>query len=394
LTDFEPTDHPMLILTEGGPLYRIEKRLGFIREQSPRIVRRAIFSIFLTWVPLFVLCSLQGTAFGARVAVPYLRDFAIYTRFLLALPILLAAETILGPHIAHAAAHFVHARLVLEDDYKRFDHAVEEGLRWRDSTVAELVLVVVAYFTAYASLRSMSIQASTWYATHTGATFTMTLAGWWYVFFCIPLFQFLILRWIWRLFLWGQFLWRMRRLNLQLVPTHPDESAGLAFVGEAHRFFSVILFASFTSFAGVLANELVYDKTPLPHFAPLIATYVTFAVLLVLLPLTVFAPVLLQIKRTGLYKYGSLATEYTSSFQKKWIETPPPRGEPLLGTADIQSLADLGNSYSFVEKMGPMPMDSRTPINLILACLLPMVPLLLTMMPLKDVIKMLFKLVV
>ncbi len=394
MTDFEPTDHPMLILTEGGPTYRIEKWLGIIREQSPNIVRRAIFSIFLTWVPLFILCLLQGTAFGTRVAAPFLRDFATYTRFLLALPILLGAETILGPHLAHAAAHFVRSRLVLEDDYKHFDRAVEDGVRWRDSAVAEFVILVVAYFAAWTSVRSMAIEASTWYATHTGTTYTLTLAGWWYVFFCVPLFQFLILRWIWRLFLWGQFLWRMRRLNLQLIPTHPDECAGLGFVGEAHRFFSVILFASFTSFAGVLANAIVYDKTPLSNFAVLIATLITLSVLLVLLPLAVFAPVLLQTKRVGLYQYGSLATEYTSSFQKKWIQTPPPREEPLIGTADIQSLADLGNSYSFIEKMGPMPMDHRTPINLILACLIPMVPLILTMMPLKDLLKMLLKLVV
>jgi hypothetical protein len=46
-------------LTEGGPTYLIEKRVGLIRENSPRIVRSAYFAILITWVPLLVLSALQ-----------------------------------------------------------------------------------------------------------------------------------------------------------------------------------------------------------------------------------------------------------------------------------------------------------------------------------------------
>jgi hypothetical protein len=317
----------------------------------------------------------------------------VHARFLLAVPILLFAETILGPHLGRASLHFVHSGLVPEEDFKRFDTAVKDGLRWRDSTIAELVILLLAYFSAATALKSMAVQVSTWYVIRTDSTVSLTWAGWWFVLFCVPLFQFLELRWIWRLFLWGQFLWRMSRLHLQLVPTHPDEAGGLAFVGEAHRFFSIILFAFSIAVSGVLANSVVYDKIPLQHFAPLIAAYVIIVVALVLVPLFVFAPILLKTKRNGLYEYGALATEYTSSFQKKWVDIQPPREETLLGTGDIQSLADLGNSFSFIEKMDPLPMGPRTPIVLVAACLIPMVPLLLTMMPLTDVIKMLFKFV-
>lgn len=393
MTESAHTDHPLLFLTEGGPTYRIEKSLRLISERSPRVVRRACFSIFLTWIPLLVLCLLHGTALGHSVEVPFLRDIAAYARFLLALPLLLFAETILGPHIAHASAHFIDSGLVLKEDYKSFDHAVYQGLRGRDSAAAEGIFLLLAYAGAYISLKSLAIPVATWYAIPNGTTFILTPAGWWFVFFCVPLFQFLILRWIWRLFLWGQFLWRMLQLHLELIPTHPDESAGLGFVGETHRFFSVILLAVSISMAGVLGNDIVYGNIPLPHFASLIVIYVIICVGIFLLPLTIFVPTLQQTKRAGLYKYGSLATEYTSSFDKKWIGTMPPREESLLGTGDIQSLADLGNSYSFIEKMGLMPMDHHTPISLIAACLIPMIPLLLTMMPLRDLIKMLIKFV-
>jgi hypothetical protein len=393
VADSAHTKHPMLFLTEGGPTYRIEKRLGLIREQSPRIVRRALLSIFLTWVPLLVLCLLQGTALGHSVAIPFLRDYSAYTRFLLALPLLLAAETVLGPHIAHASTHFIHAGVVIQEDFERFDDAVARGLRLRDSGLAEAIIVVLAYGLAFTMLTTLAVQVSTWYAIRTSTGFSLTLAGWWFVFFCVPLFQFLLLRWVWRIFLWGQFLWRVSKLNLQLIPTHPDESGGIAFVGEAHRFFAIILMAGSISIAGALANDVVYDKIPLLHFAPLIAALVIASAVLILLPLCVFTPILLRTKRMGLYKYGSLATEYTSSFHKKWIETSPPREEGLLGTGDIQSLADLGNSFKFIEEMGPMPMDKRAPLTLVLAGLIPMVPLLLTMMPLDELLKMIAKMI-
>jgi hypothetical protein len=387
MIDQAPTNRPMLLLTEGGLTYRIEKRLG-LRDQSPCAVRRAFLSILLTWVPLLALSAMQGTAGGYHVAMPFLRDYSVHARFILAVPLLIFAEAILGPHLGHASVHFIHSGLVLEEDFKRFDSAVEQGLRWRDSTVAEFLLALLAYILAIISLKSMAVQASTWYMVRVDSTASLTWAGWWFVLFCVPLFQFLTLRWLWRLFLWGQFLWRMSKLNLALMPTHPDEAAGLSFV---HWFFSIILFAMSIATASVLANDIVYDNISLSHFAPAIALYVIVSVAVFLAPAFVFCPILFQTRRSGLLKYGTLAMEYTSSFQKKWIDTPHPRQEELLGTGDIQSLADLGNSFSFIEKMGLLPMGHRTPIIFALACLIPMAPLLLTMMRWEEAVKMLFK---
>lgn len=394
MTDHPHTDQPMLHLTAGGPTYRIERWLGLIREQSPRIAHRAILAVLITWLPLAVLSLLQGTAIGNRVEIPFLKDFAVHARFLLGVPLLLLAETFLGPHMAHASSHFVSSGLVIEEDFARFDRAIKDGLRLRDSTVAEVVLIFVAYSFTAIGLTSMAVEGSTWYVTRTGTSISLTWAGWWFVLFCVPFFHFILLRWLWRLYLWGQFLWRMSKLNLRLIATHPDQAGGLAFVGESHRFVAIILFAFSITSSGVLANEIIYDKVPLQHFATLIATYVVVLVLLFLLPLFVFVPILLKTKRVGLYIYGALATEYTSSFQKKWVETKPPREEALLGTGDIQSLADLGNSFTLIEKMNPLPMGPRTPLVLVAACLVPMAPLLLTAMPLKDVIQMLVKFVV
>jgi hypothetical protein len=105
----------------------------------------------------------------------------------------------------------------------------------------------------------------------------------------------------------------------------------------------------------------------------------------------VFAGSRTRTKRIGLHEYGALSTAYTGEFHKKWIEGQNPSHEALLGTADIQSLADLGNSYELVEKMKPIPIDPRTVIHLVAAGLFPMVPLLLTVMPLNELLKLLTK---
>jgi hypothetical protein len=211
------------------------------------------------------------------------------------------------------------------------------------------------------------------------------------ILFSVPLFHFLVLRWLWRLFLWFRFLGQVRRLDIQLFPTHPDEAGGIGFVGETQRFFGILIFAYSAGITGVIANAVVYDKVPLIHFALGIAAYAVFALILLVAPLSVFTGKLLIAKRVGLYQYGAFATEYTGSFQKKWIQGGNPGREQSLGSGDIQSLADLGNSYAFIERMNAVPVNPRSLIQLVVATLLPMVSLLLTVMPLKDVVKLLMK---
>jgi len=376
---------------QGGPLYRIERRVGLIKQNAPLTVRRAILAALVTWIPLLILSAMQGTAFGHKVPVPFLRDIGTYTRFLLGVPLLVLAEIVLGQRVAEAAEHFVTSGVIGEKDFKQFDHIVENGLRLRDSVFAEIVIVILSYAVSIWGFGMTAVHVSTWYATRGNGGMSITWAGWWLLIFCSPLFQFLLLRWLWRLFLWFRFLAQVGRLDLQLFPTHPDEAGGIGFVGETQRFFGILLFAYSAAITGVLANTILYDKLPLVHFAPVIAIYAIIALLVLTLPLAVFTGKLVAAKRLGLYKYGTLATEYTGSFQRKWIRGENPDQEALLGTGDIQSLADLGNSYALIQRMNMLPVNPRSLIQLVIATLLPMAPLLLTVMPLKDLIKVLIK---
>jgi len=382
-----------LLLMEGGPLYRIQKAVGLGRERARITIKIATYLPLLTWVPLLVLSAIQGTAWGSSVRMTFLGDFGAYTRFLLAIPLLLAAETVVGPLIADAAEHFIISGVVGPKDYRAFDSAVEKALRLRDSVLAELIMLIAGYCLSVTGFKETAVEAPTWFAARTAGDASMTLAGWWLIVFCIPLFQFLILRWLWRTFLWFQFLHRVSKLDLNLYPTHPDESGGIGFVGHAQRLFSILLFSYSIGAVGVLANEIVYDKIPLKNFAAVIAAYVIIALIVILAPLMVFSGKLIKLKRIGLEEYGKLGTSYTGSFHRKWINNDPPNDDPLLGTSDIQSLADLGNSYAMIVHMNVLPVNPRTPIQLAAASLIPLLPLLFTVMPPQDVLKLLFKVV-
>jgi len=385
-----PTPRPLL-LTEGGPLYNIEKRVGIIKARAPVMVRRAVLAAMLTWVPLLILSVVQGTAYGHNIPLPFLRDVSTYSRFLLALPLLLLAELVLGPRIAKSAEHFVTSGVVVQKDFDAFDAAVSNSLRLRDSVLVEAIILVLSYIVSITAFWGTAVHVSTWYATRIATGLTITLAGWWLILICAPLLNFLVLRWLWRLFLWFRFLSKVCKLDIQVFPTHPDESGGLGFVGEAQRFFGILPFAYSFAAAGVIANSLIYDKVPLSSYVPAIAIYAICALLVLTLPLAIFTPKLLAAKRVGLHQYGTLATAYSGAFQNKWVLGENPGREALLGTGDIQSLADLGNSYTIIKKMNAFPIDLRTILHLVVAALLPLALLLLTIMSLKDLLKLLLK---
>jgi len=112
-------------------------------------------------------------------------------------------------------------------------------------------------------------------------------------------------------------------------------------------------------------------------------------------PLCCFAPQLHRTRLAGLRRYGLLAGRYVDEFQSKWLPPAvPPANEPLLGAADIQSLADLGNSFEVVREMQLVPFGRKAVVQMAVMILLPIAPLVLTMVPLRELIGRLMKMAV
>jgi hypothetical protein len=274
----------------------------------------------------------------------------------------------------------------------RLDAAVASAYRLRNSVTAEVVLIAIVYIVGVTIVwrHYVALDAATWYATPAAGGSNLTLAGVWYGYVSLPIFQFLLCRWYFRIFIWTRLLWQVSRIELNLVPTHPDRVGGLGFLAATSHAFVPLLMAHGALLAGNLASQIFHAGASLTQFKLEILLLVILMVILVVGPLLVFAPQLAAARRTGLREYGTLAQRYVRDFDAKWVRGDVAADEPMLGSGDIQSLADLGNSYSIIQDMRIVPVTKQAMLQLGAVTLAPIVPLLLTLMPLEELLQKLF----
>jgi len=316
-------------------------------------------------------------------------DVEVHIKFLVAIPLMVGAELVVHRRMRLLVKQFLDRNLIPEHALPRFEAAIQSAFRLRNSTLAEVLLLALVYgFGILVIWRHyMAIDAPTWFATPSADGSRLSFAGMWYAYLSLPIFQFLLLRWYFRLFVWARFLWQVSRIELNLVPTHPDRTGGLGFLAGTVNAFIPLLMANGAIVAGNLANRIFHLGATLPEFKGEVILMVAWLLFVVLGPLLVFAPRLAEAKRTGLREYGTLAQRYVREFDGKWLRGGAPADEPLVGSGDIQSLADLGNSYEVVRTMNMAPVSKDAILRLTAAVLVPIVPLLLTMMPWEELLK-------
>jgi hypothetical protein len=383
---------PDFSLFLGGPLFQLLRRAHLADDALMMVRQRIIVIVLFAWLPLLVLSALEGRALGGSTAVPFLFDVEVHIRYLVALPLLIIAELVVHRRMRPLLQQFLERNLIPASAMTRFEAAIASAFRLRNSALAELLLIAFVYCVGVLVVwrQYIALDAATWYATPSAEGSKLSLAGIWYGYVSLPIFQFLLCRWYFRVFIWARFLWQVSRMELSLVPTHPDRVGGLGFLTNTAYALAVLVVAHGAMLAGPLANRILFVGAALTQFKAEIAVMVIFMLCAILGPLLVFAPQLAAAKRKGLREYGTLAERYVREFDAKWLRRGAPPDEPFVGSADIQSLADLGNSYEVVRTMRIAPITRDAVLLIAAATLVPMAPLLLTMMPLEELLKMLF----
>jgi hypothetical protein len=217
------------------------------------------------------------------------------------------------------------------------------------------------------------------------------MAGYWLAFISVPIFQFVLLRWYMQFLVWFWLVFRVSRLKLRLTPLHPDRDGGIGFVGGSSLAFAPLLFAQSALLSGQIASSILYNKASLLSSETTIFGYVLFSVAAALAPLFLLTPQLIHAKRKALGRYGKFASKFVTEFDEKWLEGNI-RGEPSLAGEDIQALADLSNSFATVRKMRFVPISTDDILLLFHVTVVPFLPLLLTIMPLDELITRVLKL--
>jgi len=380
-------DYTEFSLVRGGLLYQCLLYLRLMRPNLEPLYCRALFFALLAWLPLLVLSAVQGMAWGGSIKVPLLYDLTEMTRFLLSVPLLIMAERVVDYRSNEVIRHFIESDLIDEEELPQYEAIVRKTMAMVKALPVEGIIVVLVILNTIFLPFEFSELTTTWQFLVSSAGPERTPAGWWYLAVSIPIFQFLMGRWIYRYLVWCSFLWRVSRLKLRLIATHPDRVGGLAFLGVLQVKFCPIIFALAALVSGYVGREILFGGASLQQYQMMILGDILFLVLIFLGPYLVFSMQLFKAKERGFLAYSGLANDYTFSFHRKWIRKENPNGEQLLGTSDIQSLADISNSFAIVRDMRIVPFDLQTTIVPFATCaIIPFLPLLFLVFPVQEIV--------
>ncbi|NOK22501.1 hypothetical protein [Corallococcus carmarthensis] len=352
-------------LIQGSAL---DRRRSLARPRRTSRPTRILVLTLVGWLPLLALSLFQGEPAVLR---SFLRDMGIHVEFLVSLPLLIAAERYIDLSLGAAVRQFVVSELIDEKDLATFEGIARGVMRLRRNATIEAGLLVASLAVSFMDLPHQANPV--WLHSEPGGP--RTLAGWWYLVVSMPLIRFLVLRWLWRGVLWASFLFRVSRLRLTLVPTHPDTAGGLGFLGTCQASFALIVLAVAST---LTAQRLA--RAPSADYTDYALHLLAFAILclgIVFAPLVFFSRQLLRAKRRGDHAFSGVAAWHSRRFEERWFHREPPAGQELLGAPEFSSLVDLGSSFTVARRMRWFPVDIRAAVAVFSAAMAPMVPLLL-----------------
>jgi hypothetical protein len=349
--------------------------VGLVRRKTNTIKLGLALAVFM-WTVLVALAFVGGVA----DQLFSLSLIGAHVRLLAVVPLFFLCETAFDPRLTELVRSLVQSGVVPKSEVSALESEITRTNRWNDSWLPEAMCLVAAALLSFLASH-LHLYGATAALTPSRAVSEVTLAGQWYWIVCLTVFRFLLFRWFWRLCLWSFFLWRMSRLQLHLVPTHPDGVAGLEYLEVVHTQFAPLALAISVLESASFAEEISAGTMTFESMFPGLAIILIVDASLFLAPLCIFAPKLWACRLKGLRDYMELAAHYVSDFDKKWLGADALPAEPLLGTPDLQSLADLSNSVNIVRNMRIAPIGLRLLANLAIAALLPLLPLLLFKYP-------------
>ena len=188
----DPEDFSLVL---GGPLFQLLRRAHLSDDALSLQRRRIIVITLVAWLPLLLLSAIGGQLLGGSVAVPFLLDVEVQVKFLLVVPLLVAAELVVHQRMRSLGTVFRDRRLVPQGAEAQFDAAIASAYRLRNSVAAEVLLIAFVYVVGilFVWRHYMALDTSTWYATAAAEGSRLTPAGMWYGFVSLPFFQFLLL---------------------------------------------------------------------------------------------------------------------------------------------------------------------------------------------------------
>lgn len=364
------------------------RRLHLAPNDSLGAGRRALGLALLTWLPIAIWALATG-----RVGTPddsgesLLRHYGVHVRCLLVIPLLILAEPMVQ-RAARAVAARLAATAVMPEARAAFDAAGRAVMRLRDATLPWVLLLGAAIAWSLVDDPRAHGDAMAWAVDADG---TLGFGGWWFAYVVRPVFLALLMAWLWRIVLLSLWMGRVGRIDLSLVPTHPDRAGGVALVEKLPGAFALVSMALSAMLASRWAHEILHHGASIAAYRHAVIVFVVVWALLLLLPLLAIAPALARTRKKAILAYSSLVGRQGELVHQRWIEGRAVTAEPILDAPEIGPVADAAAMYEAVVKMRHAPVGTVSVIGIVLPLALPLVVVAALQVPLKDLLLKLAK---
>jgi len=380
-------------LVQDDPPFRWQQRVGLIpRSGGLGVGRRALFWTALAWLPIAVWAWWAGRALPeqGQAAEPLLQHFGVHARLLLGIPLLILAEAVAQRIMARLLPHFVQAGIVPPAEVPRFRAVLARTMRFRDAVLPWVIIGGVAFAWSFTGTVVHHAHELLW-ATEGGSVASLGFGGWWYVYVGRPVFFALLLGWLWRVVLLAVTLKGIAKLDLVIVPTHPDRAGGLGFVERFPAAFGIVAFVSTMVIASGWAHDAEFHGLDVHSLFPMMGAALVVALVVYLSPYLMFAGPLGRAKKQALLDYGALVARHGAGVRSKWILGEVKEDDPLLSAPEIGPVADTLSLYEAVRRMRPTPLGKAAVLAIALPALIPFIGVLALQIPLKELLQGLMK---
>ena len=375
-------------LVNGGLFYSLTSIFRGKEGSKQGLVRTAMAMAMLTWVPICIMALMEGTLEDTDSSISFPEDFLFHVRFLLVVPFLILIEKVVDRSFIGYVKNT--DDLIPNSQQDSFNRLVRRLDKLTNSYIPEILLLIamaIYIILFWGDLIALS-SIRNYFEADDGQ---LTIACWYYLLVCIPVFQLLVFRWFWRWVVWVYSLIRISRFQLQIDPLHADNMAGLAYLNKCPLTFSFILMAPSAILSANIGINIIYEGNVLLNYSFYILIYVVFLPIILYSPLLIFIAKLIEAKFYGVIKFGNLIRKHNLDYASKWIDDKTENVNQILGSVDNSSLSDINGSYAPVQNLKLFPLDYNMIIESFILNVIPYLPLVFTYYSASELFKTLIK---
>jgi hypothetical protein len=381
-------------LSEGGPFYEMLKKMGLYNNQG----KLALVGLIISWFPLLVITAFEGTLYSG-IQMPFLKDVAMQARLLIAFPLLILIKSAIDSKVNAVTKYISDALMDQEERHLILNTAFQRAKKLTNSGLTELILLIIVIgatisFVKTGAFGSIKEGASSWMANNNTVNKDLSIAGYWAIFCSLPLFQFFLLRWVWRYLVWILLLFRLSKAKLNLLPTHADHSGGLGILILAQRNFNLIFVAGSVVISGQLMEQLIINPDTFLTIRNEVIGYIVISLVLIIFPMLFFAGKLVKTKQEGLINLGNLSATLSRRFENDWLNDIPIEKRISDQLVDPSMLYDYAGVYESLQQLRIVPINLRDVIGMAITLFLPFIPILFIHFSVAELLKKIIGLLV